>query len=439
MSLPEYRSSSAAASQLDIDQSALPGYSRTTMTVWDVPPAEQEHQYHLTDKKTGAQWLTMTVMSRASSASEQPTFYQGANIAGSLKLDLEKEVLVDEVTLALYGRLSIFSHSTSNFFYTSKTLYSAAEQSPSGSPVTSLLKRGRLQGHYDWPYSVRLPKGVSILSAINDGRAERTNYRLPPSFSDKRLNAHVQYTLVVRVTRGGFKGGSKLTVPLNYIPLARPSPPSILRQLAYQEDHPLVGPDGDPDGWKAPEPVKIEGFLFKTVRVRATCDLRISKPLSYTRGGLVHLLCSIRSDNQQFLDLVTPQCINLALVQRITFGEAAQKTRFSERLEAQATIKTIERASASWWRVPAVDEPGVKAFAGELRVPAELAPACQILHYGHEYELIFRGLGAVGFTLVTESKKPLLVEPITIVTAFAQAPRARSYVPPEYATKAEGH
>lgn len=101
MSLPEYRSSSAAASQLDIDQSALPGYSRTTMTVWDVPPAEQEHQYHLTDKKTGAQWLTMTVMSRASSASEQPTFYQGANIAGSLKLDLEKEVLVDEVTLAV--------------------------------------------------------------------------------------------------------------------------------------------------------------------------------------------------------------------------------------------------------------------------------------------------------------------------------------------------
>lgn len=52
---------------------------------------------------------------------------------------------------------------------------------------------------------------------------------------------------------------------------------------------------------------------------------------------------------------------------------------------------------------------------------------------------MFRGLGAVGFTLITESKKPLLVEPITIVTAFAQAPRARSYLPPEYATKAEGH
>ncbi|OJT03374.1 hypothetical protein TRAPUB_6043 [Trametes pubescens] len=442
MSLPEYqyRSGSAATSQLDIHQPALPGYSRTTATVWDVPPAEQEHNFHLTDKKTGAQWLTMTVMSRASSASEQPTFYQGANIAGSLKLDLDKEVLVDEVTLALYGRLSIFSHSISNFFYTSKTLYSAAEQSPgSDSPVTSLLKRGKLKGHYDWPYSVRLPKGVSILSAILDSRAERTNYRLPPSFSDEQSNVHVQYMLVVRVNRGGFKSGSKLTVPLTYIPLARPSPPTILRQLAYQEDHPLVGPDGDPDGWKALELVKIEGFLFKTVRVQATCDIRISKPLSYTRGGLVHLLCSIRSDNKQFLDLAVPQSINLALVQRITFGEAIQKARFSERLEVQTTIKTLERATASWWRVPAVDEPGVKAFAGELRVPADLVPACQILYYGHEYELVFQGLGAVGFTPITASKKPLLVEPITIVTAFAQAPRARSYIPPEYATKADGH
>ncbi len=63
-------------------------------------------------------------------------------------------------------------------------------------------------------------------------------------------------------------------MPLTYIPLARPSPPTILRQLAYQEDHPLVGPDGDPDGWKALELVKIEGFLFKTVRVQATCDVR---------------------------------------------------------------------------------------------------------------------------------------------------------------------
>lgn len=121
--------------------------------------------------------------------------------------------LSDACKLQLYGRLSIFSHSTSNFFYTSKTLYSAAEQSPA-SPATSLLKRGRLKGHHDWPYSVRLPKGVSILSAITDGRAERANYRLPPSFSDEQSNAHVQYTLVVRINRGGFKAGSKCALAI---------------------------------------------------------------------------------------------------------------------------------------------------------------------------------------------------------------------------------
>ncbi len=86
--------------------------------------------------------------------------------------------------------------------------------------MTSLLKRGKLKGHYDWPYSVRLPKGVSILSAILDSRAERTNYRLPPSFSDEQSNVHVQYMLVVRVNRGGFKSGSKCALAVRSSRLA---------------------------------------------------------------------------------------------------------------------------------------------------------------------------------------------------------------------------
>ncbi|KAI0635876.1 hypothetical protein C8Q77DRAFT_1155628 [Trametes polyzona] len=436
MSLPEYRSGSGAASQVDVSQHALPGYSRTNNieSVWDVPPAEQEHRFHLTDKKTQAQWLTFVILSRASTPTEPPTFYQGANITGSVKLSIDKEMLVDEITLTLYGRLSIFSHSTSNFFYTSTTLYAAAEQSPT-SPNGSLLKRGRLKGQFDWPFSFRLPKGVSILSGIGtDSDAERVNYRLPPSFSDEQSNVHVQYSLVLRVNRGGFKTGSKLTVPLTYIPLARPSPPSVLRQLAYQADHPLVGPDGDPDGWKTLGPIRITGVLFKTVPLEADCVFNVSKPLSYTRGGLIHLLCSIRSDNEQFLDLVTTQSVRMALVQRITFGDAVQRTRFSQRLSPQLTVKTYERAHVQWWRAPTVGsaETDTKTFAGELAVPDDLVPPCQILHYGHEYELVFHGLEAVGFTPTAGSKKTYLSEPVVIVSAFAQGPRPKSYIPPEY-------
>ncbi|KAI0833421.1 hypothetical protein BC628DRAFT_1414218 [Trametes gibbosa] len=434
MSLPEYPLGSAVASQSDVSRSALPGYSRTSTTVWDVAPAEQEHHFYLTDKKTGAKWLTLTVLSRAKSADDAPVFYQGGNIAGSVALELPKEVLVDEVTLTLYGRISIFSHSTSNFFYMSDILYSAAERSPDA-PTTSFSKRGKLKGQYNWPFSLKLPKGVSILSAITpDSRAERANYRLPPSFMDAQSNVHVQYTLIVRINRGGFKAGSKLSVPLTYIPLARPSAPTIIRQLAYQEEHPLVGPDGDPDGWKALTPVVVPGVLFKTIPVEARCSIHVSKPLSYTRGGLIHLLCSIACDNTQLLDLLTPQSLRMTLVQRITFGDAVQKARFSERLATQVTMKSFERASASWWRTPAADRVGrpTKVFAGELLVPEDLVPACHILHYGHEYELNFYGWSVVGFTPNAGLKIPLLSEPVGVVTAFAQAPRPRSYIPPEY-------
>ena len=65
-------------------------------------------------------------------------------------------------------------------------------------------------------------------------------------------------------------------MPLNYVPLARPSPPTILRQLAYQQDASIIGPDGDPDGWKTYEPVKMEGVLFKKISVEAFCTVRYS-------------------------------------------------------------------------------------------------------------------------------------------------------------------
>lgn len=65
-------------------------------------------------------------------------------------------------------------------------------------------------------------------------------------------------------------------MPLNYVPLARPSPPTILRQLAYQQNASIIGPDGDPEGWKTYEPVKIEGVLFKKISVEALCTVRYS-------------------------------------------------------------------------------------------------------------------------------------------------------------------
>ena len=116
-----------------------------------------------------------------------------------------------------------------------------------------------------------------------------------------------------------------------------------------------------------------------------TTSLRCSLQLTYARGTPIHLTISIRSANQQCLDLLTPQSIHLALVKHITFGDDDNRPRFSRRLSAQITVKTRSLAVATWWRVdnPAAS-PDVRTFAGEVLVPDNAVPACQILHYGHE-------------------------------------------------------
>lgn len=92
----------------------------------------------------------------------------------------------------------------------------------------------------------------------------------------------------------------------------------------------------------------------------------------------------ISSNNEQLLDLLTPQSMRLALVQRTTFGDD-NRPRFSRRLSAQITIKSQIRATAKWWKFSAsIPAPSARTFAGELLVPEDLPPACQILHYGHE-------------------------------------------------------
>lgn len=48
-----------------------------------------------------------------------------------------------------------------------------------------------------------------------------------------------------------------------------------LRLISYREGTPLLGPDIDPEGWHALEPVQIEGMLFKVRPVNITCTVSI--------------------------------------------------------------------------------------------------------------------------------------------------------------------
>lgn len=87
------------ASELDLPQS-LPVYSPSRET-WDVPEIQAEHVFTIEHKKTGVPWLTLATKSRATSNNEQPVFYQGDDVAGSVRLDLTKEEYMDDITIAV--------------------------------------------------------------------------------------------------------------------------------------------------------------------------------------------------------------------------------------------------------------------------------------------------------------------------------------------------
>lgn len=147
---------------------------------------------------------------------------------------------------------------------------------------------GKLLGDYMWPFSLKLPSSVTLTG--NSGG----EFKLPQSFVERDTRASVQYDVVVRFVRGIMRPDSECVVPINqlidvnvmsisdrlearmaYIILSKPGLPSLFRQLAYQENSPLLGPDADPEGWLTFDPVNLQGKIFKKRHVNATCRVSV--------------------------------------------------------------------------------------------------------------------------------------------------------------------
>ena len=71
----------------------------------------------------------------------------------------------------------------------------------------------------------------------------------------------------------------RLKTAFGYVPSIRPDPPSLLRQLAYQEVSPLVGPESDPDGWKTLNPFIFRGVLPRDRAVGIQCTVSTQHPV----------------------------------------------------------------------------------------------------------------------------------------------------------------
>ncbi|KAJ7275678.1 hypothetical protein C8J57DRAFT_1504980 [Mycena rebaudengoi] len=98
--------------------------------------------------------------------------------------------------------------------------------------------------------------------------------------------------------------------------MRQPGPPSMLRQLAYQENSPLLGPDADPEGWQSLPSFSISGLLFSVLAVDVKCTLALAKPLCYTRSSSIPCALTIETENAQALDVLASPTAALVYLER---------------------------------------------------------------------------------------------------------------------------
>lgn len=60
---------------------------------------------------------------------------------------------------------------------------------------------------------------------------------------------------------------------MTYLSGGKPSPFSTLRQLAYESNTTIPGPDVDPQGWKTFQPTVMRGCIFKNRDTEVLCTV----------------------------------------------------------------------------------------------------------------------------------------------------------------------
>ncbi|KAJ3785368.1 hypothetical protein GGU10DRAFT_355079 [Lentinula aff. detonsa] len=303
-----------------------------------------------------------------------------------------------------------------------------------------------------WPFSIHLPREVSASSGtMNYVQA----YALPPTFMERNTRACIRYNLIVHISRSKFREDNNLQMAWIYIPASRPDPPSQLRQLAYQENSPLLGPEVDLKGWYTLPSAKVNGTLFKNRVIEVTLELSLAQPLSYTRGSVIPLSLTLSSTDSQALDLLSShRALAVRLRRKVTSNRAQNLAEFNAPWNAtQGAVSTepiIDIAGAVWWQRPgstSSNETGInpttlskvilhKELEGEILLSKSLKPTFHISHFGIEYSVVVLPFDTTGFVPSTSAQKiyngPIIEQRVEIMTMFPKGPRPISHSPPEY-------
>ncbi|KAJ6624071.1 hypothetical protein B0H10DRAFT_1785488 [Mycena sp. CBHHK59/15] len=374
----------------------LPPYSRRA----SVAPARRvstEHQYHLTTSK-GSRWATLKVSSRSPTPTHIPTFLEGDKISGSFTLNLDSGESITCVRAVAKGQIIPGPTDAEAFTFAeaASTLWSKDAGDPRNAASTSRYS-GKLSGHYEWPFTLDMP-GTVTLPATNQYASG--TFRLPQTFLERRFPTSVQYVLIVHINRSRFRLNSRQATMFAYVPATRPPPPSLLRQLAYQENSPLLGPDADPTGWEQLPPFTVRGVVFSTRPVEAVCNFSLAKPLCYTRGSPIPCVITLSSTDTQALDLLSsPRAISVHLRRRLRPVMPASKR--SGIFDANADLSADpaeDMAAAAWWPSPvgAQDDTPMpcgdgtartvrrRTLDGEIQLSKILKPSCRMAHFAVE-------------------------------------------------------
>ncbi|KAH9847696.1 hypothetical protein C2E23DRAFT_847726 [Lenzites betulinus] len=411
MSTKSRRSSTMA--QPDAD---LPGYVARA-------PDHTEHRYQLEDSK-GRPWLWLNVKSRSREAKQLPLFFEHDTISGTVEVDLDKAEGSKGVLISILGGVTAVGQDEIKFLDIPSELWDAKSEST------------KLKGKKSWPFSLPLPQECSILER-SKGKEPQQVYPLPPTFSERASPAYIDYKLVVTVRKSAFRVNQTLATTFVYMPINRAEPPSPLRQLAYREGSALVGPEGDPEGWKVLPSVTVAGTIFGARPVELQCTVAVSTPLTYALGSPIPLLVTLTGTDKQALDLLaTPSAIRMHLVRLRLVGSHATHE------ETGGRSNNIFRESVGnaffWPSDEGAPRPGTRVLNGELEVKKGLKLGFVFPRFSLRYMLVLLPFQASGFAPASPSTEPLLSERISVASANAPGVVPRSYAPPGYVHPEEG-
>ncbi|KAJ7366255.1 hypothetical protein DFH08DRAFT_728184 [Mycena albidolilacea] len=379
-----------------------------------------EHIFALKDKKNKT-WATLTLASSAPAPSSLPTYLEGDKITGSLSLNIPANQKIAEVSIIVRGEIipGPQQQNTLCFLDISVPLWSK-NQRGAASPS--------LSGEFHWPFSIDIPRDVVLADPRIPG-ALRT-YILPQTFLEKtaKITGSAHYYLLAKITRSAllFRDDAELRTMFVYVPALRPDPPSLLRQLAYQENTPIPGPEIDAEGWHTCPAVTVKGTVFNNRTAEVQCVFSLSKPLSYTRGGVIPCSIDFFCRDLQALNLLcTPISIDVRLYREV---KCSSSSPWLNSNPSRPIEDFEENSRAVWWQASAEHQgQGSRRFEGEIHLARTLKPTSLISHFTLTYFVLVMPFEVTGF--LSADTRPLIRQEVDIATICAKGPRPRCYAP----------